>query len=1040
MFRIALRALVAGGLCVFSSSPHAQFFRFKDVVQHGDFALLGNTLAQDCAHGVPAPVVGTVGNCGSWAEDAGADVHWRADFPTVGAAVANTSVPWPDARSTAMLALPPGAHVTHAFLYWGGNTVVPDPEALLEREGVFSTTVADNNSFSNVNRSAVSVADVTSTVQAFGNGPYRVGGVYSEMFQDLIDDNLFDVWWMVVLYERAEDPLRRLTLYEGLQPINQPVTSVVDGFLAGDPVAMSKIGVVGLLGNDIYAGDSLSINGAPFSDALNPANNIFNGTHSVLGLPQSLAGDLPQTTGKVRSLSGIDIDVFDVTPYVDPLDSTMTVVARSTGDVALLSTLVASMPIALPGLEASTLLATDVDGGALLPGDTVEYRLSVQDAGNDDAMNVMFDATLPNGMSYVPGSLEVLIGANAGTKTDAIADDQAEYDDATRSVRVRLGAGANGVTGGELTVGESTEVRFRARIDGFCSGTVPFAMSGRITALGAISGQSTTYATDGDPGTPGTQPASVLVDVRCLELRRQGAGNGAISIAPNGANCVGFVCPRPVPTNSLVALTAMPDAQSLFGGWSDDASGGANPVAVTMDVDHRVTASFSIRQAITQFVATPAAPVYAPGGTFLISASGGGSPQPVVFAGATPTVCTVSDTTVAILAAGVCSITATQAGDPDYGPAPPVQLDVVIARAPQAITAFVAAPATPTYAPGATFVVSANGGASTQPVTFTSATPETCKIEGGAVAILAAGACSIFANQAADDNYDAAPPSQLDVMIARAPQAITNFAANPESPVFAVGGVFNVSADGGGSSQPIVYTTATPAVCQVAGAEVSIFSAGVCSLTADQAGNADYTAAPQVQLDVTIMRASQAITSFVANPASPVFNFGGVFNVSAKGGGSSQPVVYATLTPAVCQVTGTAAVIVSAGVCSLTADQAGDTNYSAAPQVQLDVTIARAPQAIGEFAASPAAPVFVPGGTFTVSAIGGGSGQPVVFASLTPGTCSVAGSTVTMLASGLCTVSANQAGDSNYEPAPQATLDVTLGPDDTIFRYGFDGA
>jgi hypothetical protein len=45
-----------------------------------------------------------------------------------------------------------------------------------------------------------------------------------------------------------------------------------------------------------------------------------------------------------------------------------------------------------------------------------------------------------------------------------------------------------------------------------------------------------------------------------------------------------------------------------------------------------------------------------------------------------------------------------------------------------------------------------------------------------------------------------------------------------------------------------------------------------------------------------------------------------------------------------------------------------------------------------------------------------------------------------MLAAGLCTVSANQAGDGNYEPAPQATLDVTIAIDDTIFRNGFDGA
>ena len=84
--------------------------------------------------------------------------------------------------------------------------------------------------------------------------------------------------------------------------------------------------------------------------------------------------------------------------------------------------------------------------------------------------------------------------------------------------------------------------------------------------------------------------------------------------------------------------------------------------------------------------------------------------------------------------------------------------------------------------------------------------------------------------------------------------------------------------------------------------------------------------------------------------------------------------------------------------------------------------------------------MFVPGATFQVAATGGASGEPLLFGSLTPGTCSVAATTVTMLASGLCTVSADQDGTANYAPALQATLDVTLAPDDTLFRNGFDGA
>jgi hypothetical protein len=66
------------------------------------------------------------------------------------------------------------------------------------------------------------------------------------------------------------------------------------------------------------------------------------------------------------------------------------------------------------------------------------------------------------------------------------------------------------------------------------------------------------------------------------------------------------------------------------------------------------------------------------------------------------------------------------------------------------------------------------------------------------------------------------------------------------------------------------------------------------------------------------------------------------------------------------------------------------------------------------------------GGTGTVSATGGGSGNPVVFASLTASTCSVSGATVTGVAVGTCTVSANQAGNAGYNAAPQVTQSFAI--------------
>src|SRR5690349_10181744 len=62
------------------------------VDQKGDFVLLGNTLGHECDVGTPAPLVGTVGNCGANVNDSGPDVFWRADQPAAGQAAANNTI------------------------------------------------------------------------------------------------------------------------------------------------------------------------------------------------------------------------------------------------------------------------------------------------------------------------------------------------------------------------------------------------------------------------------------------------------------------------------------------------------------------------------------------------------------------------------------------------------------------------------------------------------------------------------------------------------------------------------------------------------------------------------------------------------------------------------------------------------------------------------------------------------------------------------------------------------------------------------------
>jgi hypothetical protein len=72
-----------------------------------------------------------------------------------------------------------------------------------------------------------------------------------------------------------------------------------------------------------------------------------------------------------------------------------------------------------------------------------------------------------------------------------------------------------------------------------------------------------------------------------------------------------------------------------------------------------------------------------------VSATGGDSGNPVVFRSATPKVCTVSGSTVTFGGTGTCSISADQAGTPDYDAAPTVtqNVNVVVRDADLAVTA-----------------------------------------------------------------------------------------------------------------------------------------------------------------------------------------------------------------------------------------------------------------------------------------------------------------------------------------------------------------
>src|SRR5205814_8475660 len=126
----------------------------------------------------------------------------------------------------------------------------------------------------------------------------------------------------------------------------------------------------------------------------------------------------------------------------------------------------------------------------------------------------------------------------------------------------------------------------------------------------------------------------------------------------------------------------------------------------------------------------------------------------------------------------------------------------------------------------------------------------------------------------------------------------------------------------------------------VSGNTVHLTGAGACTISASQAGNANFNAAPDVPQTFNIAKANQTITfNALANKT-----FGDAdFNLSATA--SSGLSVSFTATGN-CTISGNTVHLTGAGACTITASQAGNANFNAATDVPQTFSIAKASQTI----------------------------------------------------------------------------------------------
>jgi len=458
-----------------------------------------------------------------------------------------------------------------------------------------------------------------------------------------------------------------------------------------------------------------------------------------------------------------------------------------------------------------------------------------------------------------------------------------------------------------------------------------------------------------------------------------GSGGTAAAVNVSGLTCATTYHFRLSGTNSFGSST------------SADASFSTSPCPQTITFSQPATQSF--------------------GTTPTLSASATSS-LTVAFTSSTTGVCTITGGgALTFVTTGTCTINADQAGNASYGAAPQVSRSFTVAA----------------VAPGAPTIGTAAAGNTQASVSFTAPgftggagiTGYTVTASPGGATGTGAGSPIVVTGLSNGTSYTftvtatntAGTGSASTASNAVTPIGAQTITFNPQgAQTFVSGGVFTINPLATSTSGlAISYSSLTSGTCTVSGINVNIVAAGTCTLAADQPGNAAFLAATQATQSISIGKANQSI-AFGALSTKPLSS--PPFTVSATAT-SSLAVAFTSTTTGICTVSGNTVTLVAVGTCTVAADQSGNANYNAAPQVTQSFGVGANVQTITFAAISPIT-LSNPAVALAASST---SGLPVSFSSQSPANCSVNGNVATAIAVGVCTIQATQAGNATFAAA-----------------------
>jgi len=469
---------------------------------------------------------------------------------------------------------------------------------------------------------------------------------------------------------------------------------------------------------------------------------------------------------------------------------------------------------------------------------------------------------------------------------------------------------------------------------------------------------------------------------------------------------------------------------------------GTCDVTASQAGDANTLAATSVPQTLTvnkkaQTINLPAFTAGVYGGAAKASGATATSGLTVTLTSNDTSICTVTGLSVNQLIPGVCSITATQAGDSNYLAAASVTKTFTIAKASQTITF---APTTK-QKPAGDFA--AGGTASSGlTVTYVSTTTSVCTVSGSTVSPVGLGTCSITSSQAGDSNWLAAADVTASFTIESVPvQSTSEVIASAANYRFGVPVTVTAGTWAGTSvitvSRAWYRCDSSAAVSAGTGSAAALAPAG-CTAISGATGTSytpvaadltKYLAVAETASNTTStgsnLRTTFVSTATTVEKQTQTITFGSLANATygdpaislTASSDRSMTITYASSNTAVCTVSGSTLTVVAPGTCDVTASQAGNATTLAATSVVQSLTVVKANQSVSlnnlaaiDFRGTPTALVYSATSTL-----------PVTVTSNSTSICTVSGTTVSVVAVGTCSITASQAGDANYNAATSVT-------------------